>query len=253
MDKSKLRKYDVLTSLIMLVFGVWIVWEAFKMPMKDSYGGVMNVWYVSPALMPLFVGFMIILLSLIMFFLAARSVGFNNIFSSLLSLLPSARGGVWVSESFLRFLAIVLLLFEFVYMFIPRVDFFIGSLAFLTVFIVMFYPEDSRVFMRLFAFFLFWEGFFAIYFWLGVHENMIAGYRYTADYLVLGYLIVFLVYAAVLVRSKAELVRRFRISLLVSLLTPLVLCPIFKYGLLVPLPFEGVALGAMDSVWYWDF
>jgi hypothetical protein len=29
------------------------------MPMKDSWGGVQNVWFVSPALFPLFVGAMI--------------------------------------------------------------------------------------------------------------------------------------------------------------------------------------------------
>ena len=30
------------------------------MPMKDSFGGVMNVWYVSPALLPMIIGFAII-------------------------------------------------------------------------------------------------------------------------------------------------------------------------------------------------
>ena len=32
------------------------------MPMKDTWGGVQNVWFVSPALFPLFVGAMIMLL-----------------------------------------------------------------------------------------------------------------------------------------------------------------------------------------------
>jgi hypothetical protein len=36
----------------------------------------------------------------------------------------------------------------------------------------------------------------------------------------------------------------------VSVVVPLILCPVFKYLLLVPLPMEGLVTGAMDSLRY---
>ena len=62
LEKEKLRKADVYSGAVICFFGLWIVLQAFKMPMKDSWGGVQNVWYVSPAIFPLFVGCMIMLL-----------------------------------------------------------------------------------------------------------------------------------------------------------------------------------------------
>jgi hypothetical protein len=56
MEKPRLRGADVVTSLLLIVFGGWVLWQAFHMPMKDSFGGVMNVWYVSPALLPIIIG-----------------------------------------------------------------------------------------------------------------------------------------------------------------------------------------------------
>ena len=64
MDKDKLRKADFFSGIIILLFGAWIVRQAFKMPMKDSYAGVQNVWYVSPALFPLLIGSILALLGL---------------------------------------------------------------------------------------------------------------------------------------------------------------------------------------------
>ena len=64
MNKENLRKADLVTSVLIFVFGAWVLWMAFKMPMKDSFGGVMNVWYVSPALFPIFVGVALMVLGL---------------------------------------------------------------------------------------------------------------------------------------------------------------------------------------------
>ena len=63
LEKEKLRKADIFSGSIIFFFGLWIVLQAVKMPMKDSWGGVQNVWYVSPALFPLLVGAMIALLA----------------------------------------------------------------------------------------------------------------------------------------------------------------------------------------------
>ncbi len=78
LDKEKLRKADVFSGIVFFLFGLWIVYQAFKMPMKDSWGGVMNVWYVSPALMPLFIGFTIMLLGAMLCRVALKSIGWKT-------------------------------------------------------------------------------------------------------------------------------------------------------------------------------
>jgi len=55
LEKEQLRKADIFSGLAIFLFGLFIVLMASEMPMKDSWGGVQNVWYVSPALFPLFV------------------------------------------------------------------------------------------------------------------------------------------------------------------------------------------------------
>ena len=75
LEKEKLRKADVYSGIVIFLFGAWIVWQASKMPMKDSWGGVQNVWFVSPALFPLFVGAMIMLLGLLLVRTALKTIG----------------------------------------------------------------------------------------------------------------------------------------------------------------------------------
>ena len=88
LEKEKLRKADVYSGIIIFLFGAWVVWQASKMPMKDSWGGVQNVWFVSPALFPLFVGAMIMLLGLLLSRAALKTIGlkaFGNTLQWLLS------------------------------------------------------------------------------------------------------------------------------------------------------------------------
>ncbi|MCB2170659.1 MAG: hypothetical protein KQI78_23605, partial [Deltaproteobacteria bacterium] len=74
MDKEKLRKADIFSGSIIMLFGLWVISQALQMPMKDSYGGVQNVWYVSPALLPLFVGSMIALFGALLIRIALKTV-----------------------------------------------------------------------------------------------------------------------------------------------------------------------------------
>ena len=44
MDKTEMRKKDFVTSIILIAFGIFlVVYSIIAIPMKDSYGGVMNV------------------------------------------------------------------------------------------------------------------------------------------------------------------------------------------------------------------
>ena len=67
MDKTELRKKDFITSIILIAFGIFMVlYTITVIPMKDSWGGVMNVWFVSPGLFPLGIGILIILMGIVL-------------------------------------------------------------------------------------------------------------------------------------------------------------------------------------------
>jgi hypothetical protein len=253
MEKERLRKADVFCGGIIFLFGAWIVWQAFNMPMKDSWGGVQNVWFVSPALFPLFVGSMVMLLGALLSRTAIRMVGRKEIAATTHWLLSRSIIPYLTSESTLRFYAIAVLFLSFVYMNIPRVDFFLSATLFLVVFITMFYFGDAVLFKKLFSFYLAGVAGFLIYFGLGIGSSLGRILPYPGDVLVLCYLVGYCAYAWILVRSNAALRKKYRTSLIIALSAPLVVCPIFKYFLLVPLPTEGLVVAFLDSIWYLEF
>ena len=154
MEKENLRKADVYSGAIIFLFGLWIVSQALKMPMKDSWGGVQNVWFVSPALFPLFVGSMIMLLGALLTRTALKRVGFKEFKNTARWLLSKALFQFLNSISNLRFYTIVVLFLSFVYLNIPRIDFFLCAFLFLFVFITSFYFDNAVLLKKLFFFYL---------------------------------------------------------------------------------------------------
>jgi hypothetical protein len=152
LEKEKLRKADVYSGIIIFLFGAWIVWQASKMPMKDSWGGVQNVWFVSPALFPLFVGGMIMLLGLLLVRTALKTIGLKAFGNTLQWLFSKELFQFLNSMSNLRFYAIATLFLALVYLYIPRIDFFLSAILFLNVFILMFYFDEAELLKKLFFF-----------------------------------------------------------------------------------------------------
>ena len=133
METDKLRKADIFSGAVIFIFGLWVVSQALQMPMKDSWGGVQNVWYVSPALFPLFVGAMVSLLGLLLVRKALSMVGLAG-FRAVINWLSSSELMMFMkTDAMWRFYAIVALFFTFVFMSIPRVDFFLCAILFLLV------------------------------------------------------------------------------------------------------------------------
>ncbi len=64
--KETMRQADLVASVVLLIAGIAIIAHALTMPMKGTYGGVATYWYVSPALFPLFIGSMIIILCFVL-------------------------------------------------------------------------------------------------------------------------------------------------------------------------------------------
>jgi hypothetical protein len=250
MDKENLRKADGFTGAAIVLFGAWVISRAVRMPMKDSWGGVQNVWFVSPALFPLFVGGMIVLLGLILIRTALKEAGRDGFSSALAWVFSAGFAGYLASEATLRFYALVLLLVSFVYLYIPAVDFFVCTVQFLTVFIMMFLFDRPVLLKKLFVFHLLGTlGFLLFRVFAGKGAGAV-GTAAAADVLVLCLLLAFAVYAWLLVRRDPELRKKYRTSLAIALITPFVLGPVFKYFLLVPLPAEGLVVMLLDALWY---
>ncbi|GAB1484124.1 hypothetical protein MASR2M78_29410 [Treponema sp.] len=137
LEKTKLRKADAFTGIALIIFGIWILIEAFKMPMKDCWGGVMNVWYVSPAIMPLAIGIALILLSVALVMNSIREVGLGEL--KAVAIRFASRCVKAPSDGNVMFFVMAIQLLVWVYLYIPRVDFFLNSVLFLMAFIPMFY------------------------------------------------------------------------------------------------------------------
>jgi len=250
MDKEKLRKADFLIGIVLFFFGLWICFMGFGMPMKASYGGVVNVWYVSPALSPLVIGCALMLLSLVLVVNAVKHTGVGWI-TQKLSKLSSIFQAKPLSVKGRRFIGIITVLLAFVFLNIPRVDFFLSCLLFLLVFITMFHFDSDELLGRFLWFY--WAGtiFFVLYFAFGLAGVMDGLYYFMTDVFVLLFIIVYAVFAGLLTRGNEKLKKRFRTSLIIALVVPVILCPVFKYFLLVPLPKEGLVIeGVMNAIRY---
>ena len=253
MEKEKLRKADFFSGIVISLFGIWIITEAFKMPMKDSWGGVQNVWFVSPALFPLFVGFVIMIMGALLSRTAWKQVGKKEIGRAVRWLLSKKNVEFLCSAPTIRYYAIVILFLSFVYMNIPRIDFFLGSILFLSVFITMFYFDEDGILKRLFFFYLAGVAVLMVYFASGIDSSVQVSVPYPSDVLALCFIVAYCLYAWAQVRKSPVLRKKYRTGMIIALAAPFIVLPIFKYFLLVPMPTEGLIVALLDKVWYMDF
>jgi hypothetical protein len=253
LEKEKLRKADVYSGIVIFLFGAWIVWQASKMPMKDSWGGVQNVWFVSPALFPLFVGAMIMLLGLLLARTALKTIGMKAFGDTLQWLFSQNLLQFLNTVSVLRFYAITVLFLAFVFLNIPRIDFFLSAILFLSVFITMFYFDETVLLKKLFFFYLAGTVFFIFYFALGLEGLLSPVLPFAKDILTLVFILGYCLYAWRLIHSNPLLRKKYRTGLIVAVVSPFVVGVIFKYFLLVPMPAEGMVVALLDAIWYFDF
>jgi hypothetical protein len=253
LEKDKLRKADVFSGALVFLFGLWVVGQAVQMPMKDSWGGVMNVWYVSPALMPLSIGGVIMLLGAILCRIGLKATGVAAFKDNLRWLVSAEMVALLKSATTMRFYAVVVLFVTLVYLNLPRIDFFLCAVLFLSAFVTMFYFLDDALLRKFLIFYLLGEAVILVLCALGLHRPVEDTPSYVVDLALLCFIIVYLLYVRAQVRHSADLKKRFRIGLTVAMATPFVIGPIFKYFLMVPLPKEGLVVAALDYVWYLEF
>lgn len=253
MDEDKLRKADIFSGGIIMLFGLWVVSQALQMPMKDSYGGVQNVWYVSPALLPLFVGAMIALLGALLIRTALKRVGLQGLKDTLGWLVSTDLARHLTTPPLFRFYAMIVLFLSFVFLHIPRIDFFLGAVLFLVVFITMFYFDDDDLLKRFLWIYLIGTIFLAAFFALGLAASLETNLPHAGDWLTLVFILFYSGYAWINVRHTQALRKKYRTALILALAAPFTIGPIFKYFLLVPMPTEGMVVALLDAIRYWDF
>jgi hypothetical protein len=244
-EKIELRKKDYLTSMILVAFGVFVIlYTVFTMPMKDTFSGVVNVWFVSPALFPLCIGAFIAQGGLVLMARAIRDGGARKFWEDF----SAGEKRSW--DNTLRLLAILLPIFSYVYLNLPRVDFFLSTIFCLVVFTTFFYFDRQEVLKKLFRFYLVGCLVFLLLFSAGVHHMLNEFFPYFTDGLVFLFFLAYIYYCLTLMRGDPAQKRKLRLTLLTSLLTSLILIPSFKYFLLVPLPVEGGFIEIMNIIRY---
>lgn len=244
MQKERLRQADFVTSIVLILFGAFELYLTFQMPMRGTFGGVRNVWYVSPALLPLFVGFSIVLLGTVLLVNSIVSGGAARFIASAKKYRPR------VTESMERFGAIVLALVTFVYLLVPRMDFILSIVFFLLYFVAAFYYDDAALLRQLTRLYLAISALLTIIFVTPLGTVLNGLFAYSTDVILLLSIFVLAIAARRSAGTNAELKRKFRVSLTVSIVTPLALAPSFRYFLLVPLPHEGGIVELMNLIYY---
>ncbi len=253
LDKDTLRKADVFSGGIISLFGFFVVYQSLQMPMKDTYGGVQNVWYVSPAIFPLFIGSIISLLGITLTGIALKSVGKEKL-AGVIRYLTSSEMVSFINEpATIRFYAIVFVFCSFIFVMIPRIDFFLAAILFLMVFISMFYFDDDELLKKILSYFVAINVLLLLFFTSGLQTRLSPALSFPGDWLALFFIAAFIPYTWQLIKTRKDLHRKYRTCLILALVVPFLVGMIFKYLLLVPMPFEGAVVELLDAIWYFDY
>lgn len=141
MPKDKLRKADVVTSLVLIALGVVVILYTTTMPQGGTFGGVINVWYVSPAVFPYLLGFLLICASTVILVRAIKEGGHVGIFGYYLKAVVALPKNPTVH----RIWAIWIVVGVYIFGLFGRFNFYAVSAGFLVTFMLLFYREtDGR-------------------------------------------------------------------------------------------------------------
>ncbi|MGL1893907.1 MAG: tripartite tricarboxylate transporter TctB family protein [Spirochaetaceae bacterium] len=245
MEEKKLRQYDFVTAIGLILFSFWELAEALKMPMKESYGGVQNDWYVSPALLPLFIGLGILLLGTLLLVNAIKSGGAKSFIDA-----AKASSNMKLTVETKRVFTTVLALFTFIFLLIPNVDFFLSIILFLFVICSAFLPDEEEYRKIINGQLIIAAIVLSVIAFTGVGDLLRGVFKYTLDILALLFIIYINIYSRIKAKGfnfSAKILRKITI---ISIIVPLILCPLFRYFLLVPLPVEGGIIKLMNLLYY---
>ena len=247
MDKSKIRGIDIISGLILFILGILILIFAFQMPLKDSFGGVNSVWYVSPALFPIIIGICICLLSIAIIRYAIKNDGFRQ----LKQLLENTKKISLFSDNQIRFASILIPFCVLVYVNITRIDIFFAIVFFLLFTVSVFYLESMQLMKRMLLAYSIEMGFFLILAVTKLNIALTDFFIYSMDVIALVLLIIFHVFLAITVKKITPgQQKKIRHIMCISYLTPVGVIIFFKFMLRIPMPKEGAIIDLFSLVYY---
>ncbi len=75
LKKESLRKADVISSIILIILGIYVIKEALKMPATGLPGTVEQEFYLAPGFFPIIVAIVLIIMGLFLLINGIRSGG----------------------------------------------------------------------------------------------------------------------------------------------------------------------------------
>lgn len=245
MDKTKIRGTDLICGSLFLLLGIYILVAAFQMPLRGSFAGVINVWYVSPALFPIIIGIGMILLAIGILRHALKEGGIQQ----LKQIIEERKKTPILNEKSIRFASILLPLLTMVYVNLTRMDFFFAVALFLSFTIPVFYYNSLPIMKKML---LLYSCAMALIFILAITQLdriIKPHFFYFMDSIALILLVVLNVSTFRLVKKNApEQRKKLRQLFLISYFTPILLTVMFRFFLRVPLPYEGAMTDIMIEI-----
>ena len=246
MDKTNIRGTDLIVGSLFFILGVIILVSAFQMPLRGSFAGVINVWYVSPALFPIIIGVGMILLSIGILRHALKEYGLEQ----LKQMIAERKKTPLLNEKSIRYAAILVPLLTMVYINLTRIDFFFAIALFLSFTIPVFYYGSLGIMKKMLMYYSCAMG---IIFLASITLSKIITphFYYFMDVVALILLIVHNTIMSVLIKKEIPgQAKKIRQLFLISYLTPIGLTIMFRFFLRIPLPYEGGITDIMAEIQY---
>ena len=229
-----LRRADIKTAVVIIILSLLMIFESASFPLTDSYAGIQNVWYVSPALFPVLTASILLICGV---GLLIKGLVFVREHSDV-PVVNKSR------ESRGRFFLLISLIAGMVFSWVPLIDFALSSFIFLFVFILAFYSDNPLLQKKIFVF------------WTAISVSLLViyhGFNLDEDQrALLDWLIVAIGISIVVISrtwsTKLNLLKAWKTSWKTALIVTVVMCPIFRLGMLVPLPTEGIVIEKMVDV-----
>jgi hypothetical protein len=212
------------------------------MPFSGTVGGVTTEWYESPGLLPLFIGCSLFAAGLSVFTQSKNAHGRERFLKYFREINPS---GFLVSAGGIL---------SYIFVLITWYDFFLASSIFLLLYIGIYYLEEPEISSKLLKIYYSAIAISIAIFMSGVDQFLNSGYPFVTDFIlvVTGAALIAAMYKGSK-RSGTELLAKVRRLTLIAIIFPAVLCPIFRYFLLVPLPNEGLVVEQIFNHTYYTY
>lgn len=242
LEQEKMHGWDFAFSLVVMLFSLGVIVTSLTMPFSGTIGGVTTEWYESPGLLPLIIGCSLFAAGISIFIQAKHANGRTLFVKYFTEINPSS------------FLVSAGGIISYIYVLISWYDFFLASAVFLLLYVGIYYLDDARITRKLLR--IYYSGIaISIAIFITEADKVINSvYPFTTDLmlLVVGILLITIMYR-VAIKSNNELRQKVRRLTLIAIIFPAVLCPIFRYFLLVPLPKEGLIVEQVFNYTYYTY